>query len=531
MKNKSLLILISTLVLGIPACGPKDTTPKENTYTVTWLNYNGTVLETDNEVKEGSMPHYDGIDPVKPDDNDYTYTWNGWTPELAVVTSDQTYTATFSSSAIVHTYTITYILNGGTNSPSNPSTYTEGASFTFADAQKNGYSFAGWYDANGNKITGVNENTKGNLTLSASWTAILNTLSVTSEDDSKGTVAITSGSGYSGESITVKATPAEEYKFDGWYNGQTKKSNDATYTFTMPANDYSLVARFSYDEERAIRLGKKPNLSQDGKTLTYGLYPQKNVNTTDLITELNKLDTPESNGWYLYNDAYYAKLVATPNNTYYEFDNGTKIVSGTTYWFKCDLITWNVLSNGDNYYVLSSVLLDAHCFYNSQERRVIDGYQIKPNNYEYSDIRTWLNDDFYNTAFSLSKSYIVNTKVDNSAKTTNEASSYICNDTDDNVFLPSYQDYMNTNYGFVNDGSSSLTRKCKTTDWARARGVYYYNKSNQFYSPYWTRSPYRYTYNTELYTSTNVDSTGCMDDGDVTLTSYAVRPAIYLDLD
>ncbi len=239
--------------------------------------------------------------------------------------------------------------------------------------------------------------------------------------------------------------------------------------------------------------GNSPILSEDGKTITYGLYPQKNVNDSTLVSDLNALTTPESNGWYLYDDEYYAKLNATPFKSFYKFDNGTTIVSGTTYWFKCEPIVWKVLSNKkDNYYVLSNVLLDAHCYYNSTSNRTIDGKTIYPNNYEYSDIRTWLNNDFYNSAFALENSYIQTTTVDNSASTTEYSSNrYACNNTEDKVFLPSYQDYINSSYGFYTSTDSTDTRYCKTTDWARARGAYLYSQTGDFANNgyYWTRSP------------------------------------------
>lgn len=196
------------------------------------------------------------------------------------------------------------------------------------------------------------------------------------------------------------------------------------------------------------------------------------------------------NGWYLYNDEYYAKLSATPFKSFYTFDNGTKIVSGATYWFKCEPITWNVLANSNGeYYILSSVLLDAHCYYNSTSTRTIFGVEtVYANNYEYSDIRTWLNNVFYYSAFALGKSYIQTTIVDNSAATTDSTSnSYACNNTQDKVFLPSYQDYINSSYGFSDSEDPTDTRYCKTTDWARAMGAWCDTES--YNDEYWTRSP------------------------------------------
>lgn len=264
---------------------------------------------------------------------------------------------------------------------------------------------------------------------------------------------------------------------------------------TTATTTNSVQSTSQNDSTSSIKVynGETPRLSEDGKTITYGLYPQKNVNDETLIAALDKLTTTESNGWYLYNNDYYAKLSATPYNTDYKFDNGTAIVSGTTYWFKCEPITWNVLSNNDGeYYILSSVLLDAHCYYNSTSWRTIDGQTVYANNYKYSDIRTWLNDDFYNSVFALGNSHIQTTTVDNSASTTNSSDNpYVCDDTQDKVFLPSYKDYFNSSYGFSTSPRSTDTRYCKTTDWARARGAFYYTDigSYQYNGYYWTRSP------------------------------------------
>ena len=67
-----------------------------NKYTITWKNYDGTVLETDENVSYGEDPDYDGIEPTKPETTEYTYSFAGWDPSPVMVTEDETYTATFT---------------------------------------------------------------------------------------------------------------------------------------------------------------------------------------------------------------------------------------------------------------------------------------------------------------------------------------------------------------------------------------------------------------------------------------------------
>ena len=82
---------------------------EKNSYKVTWLDEDGSLLREDT-VKYGEMPEY-GENPTKEATDEYTYTFDKWTPELEAVTKDATYQATYTKEA--NTYTLTYDLDGG----------------------------------------------------------------------------------------------------------------------------------------------------------------------------------------------------------------------------------------------------------------------------------------------------------------------------------------------------------------------------------------------------------------------------------
>ena len=70
-----------------------------NKYQITFMN--GEDVLQSSEVEYGAMPEYTGEAPTKDATAQYTYTFKGWTPALAEVTGEATYTAEFDSLAVV----------------------------------------------------------------------------------------------------------------------------------------------------------------------------------------------------------------------------------------------------------------------------------------------------------------------------------------------------------------------------------------------------------------------------------------------
>ena len=79
-------------------------------YTITWKNDDGSVIDT-TTMAYGKMPVH--ADATKADDNQYSYTFTGWTPEIAAVTGDATYTATYEKKDLSVTYGLEVIHGSG----------------------------------------------------------------------------------------------------------------------------------------------------------------------------------------------------------------------------------------------------------------------------------------------------------------------------------------------------------------------------------------------------------------------------------
>ena len=166
------------------------------------------------------------------------------------------------------------------------------------------------------------------------------------------------------------------------------------------------------------------------------------------------------------------------------------------------------------------------------------GLDAKPYNEEYEDVvtwetctlRSWLNNDFYNTAFSSSeKTKIQTTKVvnaDNPGYGTEGG-----NDTEDKVFLLSLDETrqyfdIDTNIEDNVDGAhyygAGYDIACKPTEYAQAQGAVV--KGKEKYAWWWLRSPGGQPYNAANVSSDLIRSIGSMVD----IKQGSVRPAIWI---
>lgn len=141
-----------------------------NSYTITWKNEDGTVLETD-EVEYGTTPTYTGETPTKDADEQYSYTFSGWTPTVSEVSGNTTYTATYTSTP--QTYTVSLVTNEGTINADDVTEYTFGDGATLpTDVTRTGYTFEGWYeksDLSGDPVTEISATATGDKTFYAKW--------------------------------------------------------------------------------------------------------------------------------------------------------------------------------------------------------------------------------------------------------------------------------------------------------------------------------------------------------------------------
>ena len=239
----------------------------------------------------------------------------------------------------------------------------------------------------------------------------------------------------------------------------------------------------------------------------------KNITSERTVTMRVKTITREQNGEWPQtieeDEGIISSLEASKQDAdgYYHYGKERYERDGS--WFrKVEPIRWRVLSSElGNVFVVSEYALTDRRFNKYYEGLSEDGFYA--NNYDNSEIREWLNGEFLASAFK-DDSLVLTTEVDNSPKSTGYSNNkYACVNTNDKIFLLSYADVTNEDYGFSNDED----RVCKdlsgdATSW-------------------WLRSPYDNLSGCARF----VYSVGSVHNFDGVNYDIGVRPALHFNFD
>ena len=212
-----------------------------NKYLIKFVDEDGTELQSSEEAY-GVTPVFNGETPTKAATAQFTYTFAGWSPEIAPVTGEATYTAGYSST--VNKYVIKFVDEDSTLLQSSEVAYGDTPSFygdtpVKAPSAQYTYTFAGWTP----EITTVT----GAATYTATYSQTVNeyTVKFVNEDGTElqsSKVAYGETPAYTGEIPTKAATAQYTYTFTGWSPEITPVTGNATYTATYSSavNEYTI---------------------------------------------------------------------------------------------------------------------------------------------------------------------------------------------------------------------------------------------------------------------------------------------------
>ena len=294
-------------------------------------------------------------------------------------------------------------------------------------------------------------------------------------------------------------------------NGRIVSSGGGYYNVNR--TDMGVVPAFKFNP-------KTPTLVK-GSKIEFGSYPQSEVTDAD---EVAKLEADSENYlWFSYK--YYS---GTGNSTdgkmepgdfmlYKDFYSGGEMFRAVTfseyrpgtggglkgdvfsnqkdndyhpnnvYYFKYEPLTWRVL-DPDEGYIMCDNAIDSQAFQNFVIRKDDKLYNSKDftnyvSDWETCSLRQWLNKTFYNTAFSREEKMLIGTTF---LENNSPDGTWFGTDTGDKIFILSFEDVINSAYGFDSSKSEfDEARKLKGTDYSKCQGVYI----SQGYPHWWLRTP------------------------------------------
>ncbi len=268
-----------------------------------------------------------------------------------------------------------------------------------------------------------------------------------------------------------------------------------------PISEFAGVDFASLFAPKAEAVGKTYKV---GDIVEFGSYPQSKVTDSSLVSALNKVSKKWVSYGYYSGDGNYGSMKPGDWMKYADFTyNGTKYRAVTfsqyrptvtsqkhsvecqsengyivdnIYYFRYEPLKWRVLDPTTGLVICESII-DSQAYSDKMYEYGKDMYGYTAywndsnhahyaNDYGTSSIRKWLNNDFYEAAFSsVQKSNILTSKLNNEAFSA-YYSEYNSETTYDKVFLLSCGEIQNTAYFPLYS-----TRQAKGTDYAKCQGL------------------------------------------------------------
>lgn len=299
---------------------------------ITWI-IDGKVVAEEDYLK-GTMPSFKDSTDKAPDDN-YRYTFTGWSPEVVVAEEDATYTAQYSATARVF-YTITFNANGGEGSmePQRFEVGVDTALNTNAFTRES-YNFIGWNTAaDGSGATYADEGAilelTGDMTLYAQWQFWNGWLTdVNGKQYYKdgelqktgwtvidgNTYYLDTETGYAATGITTLVPDGATEEARCVFDAEGVFQSDVTGVYSVGADTYWLNSGIIEEEA-----GLKRVVKEDGEVNYYYFAVQKNLEEREGLTLSAAVKSTVLNG----KDCWLHKTngLALPEWGYYFDENG-----------------------------------------------------------------------------------------------------------------------------------------------------------------------------------------------------------------
>jgi len=226
--------------------------PQPTKYLIRFRDWDNTILQS-SQVEEGQMPVYTGETPTRPEDDQYTYTFSGWSPEIVPATENANYIAQYTAMPKIITpvyYTIRFldwdstVLQSSQVLAGDVPVYN-GATPTREDDEQYRYTFIGWQNANGENYTYSSMNNLPAASSNMDYTAQYRFTEIPKPSY---TITFLNWDGelldeyilqegempvYNGLMPTKLADAQYCYTFTGWTPEVVAVTGDATYTATF----------------------------------------------------------------------------------------------------------------------------------------------------------------------------------------------------------------------------------------------------------------------------------------------------------